>query len=227
MARIKFGMMMTDARGKLGGQVFSRNRAGAYVRTKVTPSNPRSMAQMSSRSILGGLSVMWNSLTLAKVAAWNAATADWQKTDIFGDLKKPTGKNLFVQLNKNLQQSGQAIITDIPAKLEIPIITATGVVIDVSDTSITFTGLASVPAGVKLQISATPVIPNGQNYVTNKLRVIGYLSSGAITGSAVWALYVAKFGALVNTDRVFIELKYIAANGQASVPLKLQAIAQA
>ena len=89
MARIKFGMMMTDARGKLGGQVFSKNRSGAYVRTKVTPSNPRSMAQMSSRSILGSLSVMWNSLTLEKVSAWNAATADWQKTDIFGDLKKP------------------------------------------------------------------------------------------------------------------------------------------
>lgn len=227
MARIKFGMMMTDARGKLGGQVFSKNRAGAYVRTKVTPSNPRTMAQMNSRSILGSLSVMWNSLTLGQVAQWNAATADWQKTDIFGDLKKPTGKNLFVQLNKNLQQSGQAIITAVPAKIEIPIIAATGVAIDVSDTSISFTGLASVPAGVKLQIAATPAIPNGQNYVTNKLRVLGYLSSGSITATAVWNLYVAKFGALVNADRIYIELKYIAANGQASVPLKLQAIAQA
>ena len=220
-------MMMTDARGKLGGQVFSKNRSGAYVRTKVTPSNPRTMAQMNSRSILGSLSVQWNALTLAQVAAWNAATADWQKTDIFGDLKKPTGKNLFVQLNKNLKQSGQAIITAVPAKIEIPIIAATGVAIDVSDTSISFTGLASVPAGVKLQIAATQPLPNGQNYVNNKLRVLGYLSTGSITGTTVWGMYVAKFGALVNADRIFIELKYIAANGQASVPLKLQAIAQA
>ena len=226
MARIKFGMMMTDARGKLGGQVFSKNRAGAYVRTKVTPSNPRSLSQMSSRSILGSLSVMWNNLTLSQVAAWNAATADWQKTDIFGDLKKPTGKNLFVQLNKNLKQSGQPIVTDVPAKVEIPIISATAAVVDISDTSITFTNLTSVPANVKLQISATPAIPNGQNYVTNKLRVIGYLNSGAITGAGVWSMYVSKFVTLTNAERIFIELKYIAANGQASVPLKLQAIAQ-
>ena len=87
--------------------------------------------------------------------------------------------------------------------------------------------LTSVPANVKLQISATPAIPNGQNYVTNKLRVIGYLNSGAITGTGVWNMYVSKFGTLTNAERIFIELKYIAANGQASVPLKLQAIAQA
>lgn len=220
-------MMMTDARGKLGGQVFSKNRAGAYVRTKVTPSNPRTIAQMNSRSILGSLSVQWNSLTLAQVAAWNAATADWQKTDIFGDLKKPTGKNLFVQLNKNLQQSGQAIVTTVPAKVEVPIIAATAVAIDVSDTTIAFTGLASVPVGVRLQIAATPVVQNGQNYVTNKMRVIGYIPSGSITATTVWDLYVAKFGALVASNRIYIELKYIAANGQASVPLKLEAIAQA
>ena len=44
MAKIKFGMMMTDASGKLGGQVFSKNRGGSYVRTKVTPTNPQTAA---------------------------------------------------------------------------------------------------------------------------------------------------------------------------------------
>jgi hypothetical protein len=224
MAKIKFGMMMTDARGKLGGQVFSKNRSGAYVRTKVTPSNPRSMAQMESRSILGALSIGWNALSLAAISAWNAATPDWQKTDIFGDLKKPTGKNLYTALNKNLLQSGQAAVTTPPAKMLIPEITATEVVIDESSTAITFTGLTTVPADTVLQVSATPKLQNGQNYVTNKMRVIDYIPTGAITGTAVWNAYSAKFGSLASGDRVAIELKYIGKNGQAGVPLKFYAV---
>ena len=78
MAKIKFGMMMTDARGKLGGQVFSKNRSGAYVRTKVTPVNPRTAAQPLSRSILGTLSASWSGLTEVQRRSWNAAVDDWQ-----------------------------------------------------------------------------------------------------------------------------------------------------
>lgn len=53
MAKIKFGMMMTDARGKLGGQVFSKNRSGSYVRTKVTPVNPQTTTQQNSHCVTG------------------------------------------------------------------------------------------------------------------------------------------------------------------------------
>ena len=55
MAKIKFGMMMTDARGKLGGQVFSKNKGGAYVRTKVTPSNPQTIAQTTRRALFAAI----------------------------------------------------------------------------------------------------------------------------------------------------------------------------
>jgi hypothetical protein len=55
MAKIKFGMMMTDARGKLGGHVFSKNRSGAYVRTKVTPVNGQTTAQTGVRAIFGAI----------------------------------------------------------------------------------------------------------------------------------------------------------------------------
>jgi hypothetical protein len=226
MAKIKFGMMMTDARGKLGGQVFSKNRAGAYVRTKVTPANPQSVAQMNSRSILASLSIGWNALTESAIAAWNAAVNDWQKTDVFGDLKKPTGKNLYISLNKNLLQSGQASVGMPPAKVEVPQVAATAVVIDESDTSISFTGLTTVPSDVVLQVSATPVLQNGQNYVKNKLRVITYIATGSVTPANVWAAYAAKYGALAAGDRVAFELKYIANNGQAGIAKKFFATVQ-
>ena len=114
-----------------------------------------------------------------------------------------------------------------PAKVEVPQVAATAVVIDESDTSITFTGLTSVPSDVVLQVSATPVLQNGQNYVKNKLRVITYLATGSITPANVWAAYAAKYGALTDGDRVAFELKYIANNGQAGIAKKFFATVQA
>lgn len=100
--KIKWGMMMTDGRGKLGGQVASKNRAGAYIRTKVTPVNPQTVAQQNIRQLFGSIASAWRSLTQAQINGWNEATEFWQRTDIFGDLKKPSGFALFQRLNTGL-----------------------------------------------------------------------------------------------------------------------------
>lgn len=225
MAKIKFGMMMTDARGKLGGQVFSKNRAGAYVRTKVTPVNGRTVAQMFNRNILGSLSAGWNSLTQAQINAWNEAVSDWQKTDVFGDLKKPTGKNLYTSLNKNLLQSAQSPLTLPPAKIDIPTNTATAVAVDETASTITFTGLASVPSDVVLQIRATEALPTGVSYIKNRLRVIDNVATGAITPANIFTAYEDKFGTIVPGQKIGFELKYIGDNGQAGVPITFFAVA--
>jgi len=43
--KIKFGSIVVNGSGKLGGHVYSSNRGGNYVRTLATPSNPQTPAQ--------------------------------------------------------------------------------------------------------------------------------------------------------------------------------------
>lgn len=221
MAKIKFGMMMTDARGKLGGQVFSKNRAGAFVRTKVTPSNPRTVAQMLSRGILGTLSIGWNALTEAQRQSFNSAVENWQKTDIFGDLKKPTGKNLYVALNKNLDQSGQALVTTAPDKVDVPFLGTFTVAINTTAGTISGFG-TSIPAGVVLQVSATPQLNQGVSYTKGKYRVIEYIPTGAIDNEALYDAYVARFGVPEVGANVHVQLRFIASNGQAGLPVSVK-----
>lgn len=223
MAKIKFGMMMTDARGKLGGQVFSKNRAGAYIRTKVSPVNPRTSTQMTSRSILGSLSTSWNDITDAQRESWNKAVSQWQKTDIFGDLKQPTGKNLFVRLNKNLVQSGQPSIDVAPAKVEMPEISIFTAAINTTGESVSFAGLPTISSG-SYQLSATPVLSPGVSFAKNKFRVIGYYADIAVAGEAIFLAYQNKFGTVADGDNIQFQVKYIAPTGQASVPLINKAI---
>ena len=222
MAKIKFGMMMTDARGKLGGQVFSKNRAGAYVRTKVTPANPRTITQMVSRSILGTLSAGWNGLTDAQRASFNNAVNGWQKTNIFGDMVKPTGKNLYTSLNKNLLQANLATVNVAPQKMDLPALSGFSATIDLTNSEIDL-GISTIPAGVVLQVSATPTLNAGVNYVAGKSRVLLYIPAGAVDEGDIFDAYVDRFGAPTAGANIHFQLKYIGTNGQAGVPVSAKA----
>ena len=78
--KIKFGAIVTDGRGKIGGHVASKNRSGAYMRTKVTPSNPNTASQSQARSILASASQNWRNLTDSQRKAWNNAVSDWDNS---------------------------------------------------------------------------------------------------------------------------------------------------
>lgn len=219
MAKIKFGMMMTDARGKLGGQVFSKNRSGAYVRTKVTPVNPRTAAQQLSRSILGLLSASWSGLTEVQRRSWNAAVDDWQKTDIFGDLRKPTGKNLFTGLNKELKQSGQPQVLLPPDKVVLPEFDISAANFEVTTPEFEVDLNADL-TGFRVQISATPPMSQGTTFIDDKLRVVGYVAGTSGSLFDITNLYIAKFGTPEAGANVWVQAKAIASNGQASVPVR-------
>lgn len=70
MARV-VGSAIGELRGKLGGQVFSRNKAGAYVRSYVKPVDPGTVAQIRARSAFGAYASLFGSLSGADKALWN------------------------------------------------------------------------------------------------------------------------------------------------------------
>lgn len=220
MAKIKFGMMMTDARGKLGGQVFSKNRGGAYVRTKVTPSNPQTLAQSVVRANLSTISQAWNALSVSQIANWNTAVDNWKSTDIFGDIKIPSGKNLFTKLNVNLLNTSRAPILDVPEKENVVISPTVTVSYDATADTWNVVGLGTVP-GVVYQVEATPAVPNGVSYVKNRFRVVTYGASSSAINTDLVTAYPNKFGALTVGDKVFFRIRSINENGQASLPIQV------
>jgi len=226
MAKIKFGMMMTDARGKLGGQVFSKNRGGSYIRTKVTPSNPRSSFQQAIRTLLSGFSQAWSALTANQRSAWNGAVSNWSKTDIFGDIKNPTGKNLFVRLNTKAVNAGYPSMNDVPEKAELPDNDCTGVAIDISSTTVTLTGLTGA-AGSRVVVYATPQLTAGTSNAKNKFRKIYDAVSNAVVPVDIFTAYQSRFGALAVGQNVQFQVELVIATGQSSVPTTYTATIQA
>ena len=219
MAKIKFGMMMTDASGKLGGQVFSKNRGGSYVRTKVTPTNPQTSAQSTIRGIFASISSRWSSLTEAERASFNGFVQAYARTDIFGDLRNPSGKSLFQRLNQNLEISGQAQKDVCVSPVEVPFANLSAAVADIS--AITFgVNYSGNLAGAKLVVWATPQMSQGTKFVKNQLRqleVFNGVNAGMVD---IWASYVDKFGTPVIGANISVAVRVVNANGQAS-PLEV------
>ena len=219
MAKIKFGMMMTDASGKLGGQVFSKNRGGSYVRTKVTPTNPQTSAQSTIRGIFASISSRWSSLTDAQRNTFNGFVQAYARTDIFGDLRNPSGKSLFQRLNQNLEISGQLQIDVCTSPSEVPfanLVSATGSVVGASF----LVDYAGDLVGAKVVVWATPQLSQGTKFVKNQLRQL-IVADGANAGTVdIQSAYAAKFGLPVAGANIYVGVKVINANGQAS-PLEV------
>lgn len=220
MAKIKLGAIVVDMRGKSNGHVFSKNRGGAYMRTKVTPTNPQTSSQMGVRGIFASISSAWSSLTEANRASWNGLVSSYARTDVFGDLRNPTGKNLFQRLNQNLIITGQAQKTICPEPAEVPFASLNSVMCDVSDTTMeVFT--AGDTTGCKVMIFATPVLSAGTTFVKNRLRLVTVLPGADPIEPDIWSVYVAKFGAPTAGANIYVGVRVINANGQAS-PLEVK-----
>lgn len=215
MAKIKFGMMMTDARGKLGGQVFSKNRGGSYVRTRVIPSNPQLPSQTAVRQSFGAISQAWSGLTATQRDSWNSAVNDWQRTNIFADLITPSGKALYQRLNNQLVASGQAQVSLPPAKLEMVEGIVTSAEFTLAGTSLDLTGSYSL-GNANIIVYATPMLSQGTSFVKNRLRQINTSLASAIDGVDSFENYVAKFGTPIVGANIYVGVRYVLPSGQAS-----------
>lgn len=213
MAKIKLSAIVSEMRGKLNGSVFSKNRGGAYVRTKVTPVNPQTLAQGLVRATLTNLSQAWRGLTEPQRLAWNAAVSAFTSTDIFGDIKTPSGINLYNKLNLNLAAIGEAPISTPP--MAVPVGYVDTLAITAAAGAGTISAVFSTigaSAGQTVIVEATPCISAGKNFVKSEFRQIGTFAGGAASPQALGAMYVAKFGAMTAGKKIFVRLKFVDKN---------------
>ncbi len=121
MALVQLGGGVLDARGSIGGQVFSKNRNGNYIRARTTPVNPRSTRQNKIRSVVQFLAPYWSgTLTQLQRDAWEVYAAAITRANKLGAQIKLTGYNMFIRTNTPLLQSNKTIVPAAPTLLTLP-----------------------------------------------------------------------------------------------------------
>lgn len=100
MALVKYGPIVQEASGTIGGVVFARVRGGKTARGWRAPTNRRTVLQRTSRRLVDLSSRRWlHELTGAQRTAWDSYAATREFTNSLGEAYFLNGFNAYVQLN--------------------------------------------------------------------------------------------------------------------------------
>lgn len=114
MALIKTSALVSAISGKVGGNIFSNNKGGAYVRSFSKPTNPNTSRQAAVRAAFGALSSNFRALPAAQKANWNSVASNYPYSNKLGETKILTGAQLYVKANNVLQTAGLPTVNSMP-----------------------------------------------------------------------------------------------------------------
>ena len=193
--------------GKVGGDVFSHNRGGAYVKSLTIPVDPNTQSQQNVRSILATQSSSWADQTAAVRAAFENWAVQNPVINALGRSILLSGQQAFVQLNSRLALNGDTLLTE-PPIINAPDGLATLVLdadIGIGDVDLTYTTTPTA-ANVKLWILAAVINSAGVTYVRNRLRFIGVSGTAEASPFVIQSLVEDKFGALINGQTLHVRV---------------------
>ena len=209
MAKVKFSALVSDMRNKLNGSVFSKNRGGSYLRNKVTPVNPQTTYQSTVRGWFQEGSQAWRGLTEEKRTAWNNAVDNFKKTDIFGDIKTPSGSNLFLKLWMNANNAKVSPLSSPPIDNNAPVVMQFTASCEVGAGELPIEYEPALLDNANAIIEATPCYSTGKSFNKNLFSVITTLTSGSSSPYDLYADYIAKYGAPIVGQKLGIRIKLI------------------
>lgn len=221
MAKILFGVGVADARGKLGGHVFSKNRFGAYIRQKVSPSQPRSASQMEVRAAFGGFSKSWTrDLDDSQRQGWISLAASIPRPDKFGNPQVLTGLQMYQSVNRNLGTIAKQRMDNPPNNLQVQAPATVSLVATVAGDVFTVSWTPqTLDPHMHIAVDATPPMSAGKSFFGPFLSLL-FADPNDSSGAPLdlFTAYHDAFGQLQEGQRIGVDAYIINdLNGAASV----------
>jgi hypothetical protein len=111
MAVVKYGSLVTNIKGKLGGHVLQRCGQSNSIRTNAFRARTSSLPKMSSNLSMSVICSKWRSLTNAQRIVWSTIAPSYPTVDKYGNSIVLTGYQLFILINKRFALAGAGLIT--------------------------------------------------------------------------------------------------------------------
>lgn len=112
MASVKFGAIVTDAKGKLGGHVFQKGNQSRVLRTNFKPRQVYSWTRGRTQQIVNDAITNWSKLTFAQKNEWDRVAPQFLFENKFHDALTLTGRNLYIKLWNNCRRRARILPND-------------------------------------------------------------------------------------------------------------------
>ena len=221
MAKVVYSPQVGDMRNKTGGAVHTKTRFGSMVRRKVSPTQPRTSAQLKVRAGFTALSKLWSDTTMSTYrAGWIGLADNYPVKDVFGQSQRLTGHQMFVRLNRALQTIGLGPILPPPSSLGVGYPGALTFTKDGPPVTFLKVDCATWPlAGEGALLYATPGLSPGRSSAGARFRLLVDFDHSTSEPFDFYSYYVAKFGTPIVGRTVFIRVVYVTkATGAQSLP---------
>lgn len=192
--------LISDARGSLGGTTFARNRAGVYTRARVAPTQPRTDSQQANRAGFATLAQQWKTLSTSQIDGWNLLASGETLTDTLGHSYMPSGMQLFISCNRNLNLIGDDTIEEPPnAKPSITAVTGVSSLAfvhlgNIDNITVTVPGYITYGSPALIISASAPVSPGIRFVARHRLRQLKPPFEPFSGVAFIQPQYVALFG---------------------------------
>lgn len=183
MARIKFGAIVTDMRGPLGGHVFQKGNQSRVMKTKTRPRVSSSSLSRDKTLRISSVQQAWNNLSDSVRLDWGLAAINFPFKSTFDDSITLNGYQFFIKLNTSRVFVNQAIVTS-PSGINnnVPRSVITSATLNTALGQITTDGTNT--AGTIRFFEMALKLSKGSDKVNPK-KFVQYASSGAfVTGDS-------------------------------------------
>jgi len=179
MARIEYTALVSSMRGKLNGNVLTRNKGGEVIRNKVTPINPRTSAQMLQRAYTSNIAKAWaGTLTDAQRQSWKSYGQTIGAKSIFGNNLILSGIATFQRINRIVLNSGGTLLTTAPIGQDVPSILSLALTASVGPSTLSIAFDPSPLTGTQgIYLFACPPVSAGISNVSSSLRFVKFFSA--------------------------------------------------
>lgn len=210
MAIFTPGVAVGQISGRVGGNVFSHNRGGQYIRNGSIPTNPDTPYRAQIKGWLAEASQHWLSLSQAQRTAWNEYASNNPWINRLGRSISLNGQQTCVQLNARiLGVAGTKIdippLSDPPAAIGGVTLTAD---IGSGDFELAWT-TGALATGLKLYCRGVVLPSSTITYVKNKWRHFLTSAAAATSPADLSTAFPARFGTLQAGQIAGVEYRVI------------------
>ncbi len=214
MAKVQFGGGISAMSGKLGGNVFARNKGGAYSRNWVKPTNPSTVAQQNQRNTLALKSAAWRTITDSERDSWKSWADDNPVLDRLGSSIVLSGAQAFTKININRDNASdsatQAEVPGAPTFTANIFDTTAALYVSISSNNLQITLGAGAAADQIMFVFGSKPVSAGVTNTNSSMRLVkvATLDSTDISNGylEIESEYVSVFGTLVGKSGLRINI---------------------
>lgn len=203
MAIVKYGALITEIKGKVGGQVFQNGNAGFVLRNKNSRPGAASVSRLNATNGMSAISSSWRALSDAQRLAWSAATENWLFLNRYGESYQGSGYQMFCAYNRRLAlaEENTVLVPGVPAAAVDPV----AIQLDATPGNLVVTWDESPGLNSIFMVYASKLYPPSQKAFGRPYYFMGFVT-GATGDLDIQAEWLSRFGLLINGYNVNVRV---------------------